>query len=89
MSHVVQTPRTSSDRLWTLATVGLAVLCVLLAVTGAYDPGAVVAFAGVLCGGWSMLVSRTTGERFEIVSATVVAAVALAVCLAYGSGFAI
>ena len=79
----------SADRLWAAATAGLAVVAVVLAIAGAYDAGAVVAFLGVLAGGWAMLISRTRGERFEVVTATVAAAVVLAACLAYGSGFSV
>ena len=74
------------DVLLTAATVALAVVAVVLALLGQYDPGAVVALVGVVTGGVSMLLSATTTERFEIVTATVVVAVTLAVCLANGSG---
>ena len=93
MPHVIHAPRMqggqtrSADQLWAMATAGLAVVAVVLAFAGAYDPGAIVALIGVLAGGWSMLISRTRGERFEVVTATVACAVALAACLAYGSGF--
>ena len=79
----------STDQLWAAATAGLAVVAVVLAIAGAYDVGALVAFLGVLSGGWAMLISRTRGERFEVVTATVAAAVVLAACLAYGSGFSV
>lgn len=79
----------SADQLWAAATAGLAVVAVVLAIFGAYDAGAILAFLGVLSGGWAMLISRTRGERFEVVSATVAAAVVLAACLAYGSGFSV
>lgn len=93
MPNVVHAPRLhaphtrSADQVWALATAGLAVVGVVLAIAGAYDPGAVVSFLGVLAGGWAMLISRTRGERFEVVTATVACAVTLAACLAYGSGF--
>jgi hypothetical protein len=89
MPHALHAPRTTSDRTWTAATVGLALVAVVLAVAGAYDAGALVALLGVLGGGWSMLISRTRTERFEVVTATVAAAVVLAACLAYGSGFSV
>lgn len=89
MSHAVQTPSTRTDRLWTMTTVGVAAVAVVLALAGAYDVGAVVGLLGVLTGGWAMLISRTRTERFEVVTATVAAAVALAACLAYGSGFSV
>ena len=73
-------------RAWTYATAGLAFLAAVLAVAGLYDLGAVVALLSVLAGGWAMLISDTRMERFEVVTATVGGAVALAVCLAYGSG---
>ncbi|TAL12911.1 MAG: hypothetical protein EPN99_16405 [Frankiales bacterium] len=93
MPHVIHPPRLhgpqtrSPDQVWALATAGLALIAVVLAFAGAYDPGAVVALVGVLAGGWAMLISRTRGERFEVVAGTVACAVALAACLAYGSGF--
>ena len=80
------TERPAQDVLLTIATVALAVVAVLLALLELYDVGIVVALAGVITGGVSMLLSATTTERFEIVTATVVAAVTLAVCLANGSG---
>lgn len=91
MPHALSVPhptgaRVSSDRLWTTATMLLAAVCVVLALVGAYDAGALVAAVAVGVGGWSMLVSQTRGERFETVTATVTAGVVLAVCLAYGSG---
>lgn len=86
MAEGVRSDPTTVDKRWTAATVGLAVISVILAFAGAYDAGAVVGFLGVLVGGWAMLVSHTIGERFEIVIATVAAAVALAASLAYGSG---
>lgn len=73
-------------RAWTMITAGLAVVAAVLAVAGAYDPGAFAAIFSVLAGGWAMLISDTRMERFEVVTATVGGAVALAVCLAYGSG---
>lgn len=93
MPHVIHAPRLhaprtrSADQLWALATAGLAVVAGVLAFAGAYDPGAVVAALGVVTGGWAMLISRTRGERFEVVAGTIACAVALAACLAYGSGF--
>ena len=95
MPHVIHAPHLqgpaarSSDRVWAAATAGLAVVAVVLSVAGAYDAGAVVAFLGVLAGGWAMLISRTRGERFEVVTATVAAGVVLAACLAYGCGFSV
>lgn len=82
-------PRTSTDQLWAVATMLLAAVAVVLAFAGAYDAGAIIAFLAVLAGGWSQLISETRSERFETVTATVVAAVTLAACLAYGSGFSI
>jgi hypothetical protein len=73
-------------RTWTLVTGGLALVAAVLALAGAYDLGAVVAVVSVLTGGWAMMISDNRVERFEVVSATVGGAVALAVCLAYGSG---
>lgn len=93
MPHVIHAPRLhtpqtrSADQLWAWTTAGLAVVAVVLAFAGAYDPGAVVAAIGVAAGGWAMLISRTRGERFEVVGATLASAVTLAACLAYGSGF--
>ena len=78
-------PRTR-DEVFAATTVVLAVVAVLLTVAGAYDPGAVVALGCVLLGGSSQLISETRFERWESVCATVVGAVALAVCLAEGSG---
>lgn len=89
MAEGVRSAPTTTDRRWTAATVGLAAVSVVLALVGAYDAGAVIGFVGVCVGGWAMLVSHTIGERFEIVIATVAAAVALAAGLAYGSGFSI
>lgn len=86
MAQTLHVPHATDDRLWTWATVALAGLSVILTVAGGYDPAAVVGLLGVLAGGWAMLISRTRTERFEVVTATVVAAVALAVSLAYGSG---
>lgn len=93
MPHVIHAPRMqsaqtrSADQLWAMATAGLAVIAVVLAFAGAYDPSAIVAAVGVVTGGWAMLISRTRGERFEVVIGTVACAVALAAGLAYGSGF--
>jgi len=72
----------TSDQLWTLATIALAVVAVLLAVVGAYEIGAVVALLAIGTGGWSQLVSKNRSERFETISAVLVAVVALAVCVA-------
>ncbi len=82
-------PHASSDRLWAAGTMVLAAIAVVLAFAEAFDAGAIVALLAVMVGGWSQLVSRTRGERFETVIATVTAAVVLATCLAYGSGFSI
>lgn len=91
MPHTLSAPRVhrprTADQLWTAVTVALAALAVVLAVLGGYDAGAVVALLGVGAGAWSMYISETVAERFETVAATVVAAVVLAACLAYGSGF--
>lgn len=78
--------RRSRDQLWATATMVLAAGCLVLALAELFDAGAVVAAVGVAVGGWSMLVSRTVAERFQIVTGTVLAGVVLAVCLAYGSG---
>ena len=83
----LQTPRVTSDQLWAIATMALAGLSLVLALAEAFDPGAIVAALAVASGAWSMLISRTITERFETVVATVGAAVVLATCLAYGSGF--
>lgn len=72
----------TSDQLWTLATIALAVVAVLLAVVEAYEIGAVVALLAIGTGGWSQLVSKNRSERFETISAVLVAVVALAVCVA-------
>lgn len=88
MPHVaVHRPSTvTADQLWALATAALALLTVVLAFAGAYDAGTVVGVLAVVCGGWSQMVSKTTAERFQTVTATIVGAVALAYCLANGSG---
>ena len=78
-------PRTR-DELLAATTVVLAVLALLLAFVEAYDAGAVVALGAVLLGAASQLVSETRFERWESVCATVLAAVLLAICLAYGNG---
>jgi hypothetical protein len=78
-------PRTR-DEVLAATTVVLAAVSLALALVGAYDAGSVVALGAVLLGGTSQLVSETRFERWESVCATVVAAVVLAVCLAYGSG---
>lgn len=85
----LHTPRVTSDQLWAFATMGLAFLSLVLALAEAFDPGAIVAALAVGAGGWSMMISRTLTERFEVVVSTVAAAVILATCLAYGSGFSI
>ncbi len=72
----------TSDQLWAIATMALAVVAVLLAVVEAYEIGAVVALLAIGTGGWSQLVSQNRSERFETVSAVIVAVVALAVCVA-------
>ncbi len=72
---------TTSDQLWAVATMGLAVLAVLLAVVQTYEIGALVALIAIGTGGWSQLVSQNRSERFETVSAVIVAVVALAVCV--------
>lgn len=82
-------PRASSDRLAAVSTMVLAGIAVVLTLVEAYDAGAIIAFAAVMVGAWSQLISKTRGERFETVISTVLAAVVLAACLAYGSGFAI
>lgn len=88
--HVLRRPaRTSADLLWATATLVLAGLSLVLALAEQYDAGALVAALGVAAGGWSMLISRTITERFETVVGTILGAVVLATCLAYGSGLAI
>ena len=82
---VPRMPRTR-DEVFAASTVVVTVTAVVLAVTGYFDVGAVVALLAVVLGGWSQLISETRFERFESVIAVVVAAVALAVCLAEGSG---
>lgn len=74
------------DQALTVATAVLAALSVVLLLARAYDVGAVVAAVCVATGGWSQMVSATTAERMETVLATVVGALALAACLAFGSG---
>jgi integral membrane sensor domain MASE1 len=78
-------PRTR-DEVLAATTVVLAALSTLLAFVELYDLGAVLALGAVLLGGTSQLISETRFQRFESVIATVLAAVVLAVCLAYGSG---
>ena len=85
----LQPPAQTKDRRWTWATAALGAVAVVLALFELFDVGAVVATVAVVAGAGAMLISRTRGERFEIVTATVAAAVALAVCLAYGSGFSV
>ena len=92
MPHVLHRPARSvatSDRLWATATLVLAGLCLVLALAEQYDLGALVAAACVAAGGWSMLISRTLTERFETVVGTILGAVVLAACLAYGSGLSV
>lgn len=79
-------PHVAADRLWSTVTMVLAAVGLILALAEQFDPGAVVATAGVLAGIWSMLISRTRLERFETVAGALVSAVVLATCLAYGSG---
>lgn len=88
MPHVAAPHRThlTADRLWTAVTAALSALSLVLVLAEAYDPAAVVALLAVLSGGWAMLISTTRAERFETVTATVLAGVVLAVGLAYGSG---
>ena len=81
-----RTTRSRPDVLLVAATCALATVAVLLALLGQYDAGAVVALGSVVTGGVAMMMSATTTERFETVAATLVGAVALAVCLARGSG---
>lgn len=92
MPHVL-TPRRlhapAADRLWATTTLALAGLGLVLALAEQYDAGALVAALCVAAGGWSMLISRTLTERFETVTGTVLGAVLLAVCLAYGSGLSV
>lgn len=75
-----------SHRVLAGATLALAALAAALTVGQAYDVGAVVGLLAVLVSGWSQMVSETTGERFESVTEAIVAGLALAVCLANGSG---
>lgn len=79
----------AADRLWATATLVLAGVGLVLALAEQYDAGALVAAACVAAGGWSMLISKTLTERFETVVGTVLGAVLLAVCLAYGSGLSV
>ena len=92
MPHVLNTPRTdvkAHDQAWATATMVLAAVSLVLALAERYDAGALAGAAGVLAGGWSMLVSRTIAERFETATGTVLGGVVLAVCLAYGSGLSV
>lgn len=73
-------------RVLAVAALALAAVAVLLTLVEAYDVGAVVGLVALLVGGWAQMVSDTRAERFEAVTGAVVAAVAVAVCLAYGSG---
>ncbi len=79
----------AADRVWATATLALALVGLVLALAEQYDAGALVAAASVAAGGWSMLISRTIGERFETATGTVLGGVLLAVCLAYGSGLTV
>ena len=72
----------TSDQLWVLATMALAVVAVLLAVVEAYEIGAMVALLAIGTGGWSQLVSANRSERFETIGAVLVAVVALTLCVA-------
>ena len=80
-----QTQRTH-DQLWAYATLAIAAVAIVVAFTEAYDAAAVIALVGILAGGWSMMISKSITERFETVTGTLLAAVTLAVCLAFGSG---
>ena len=64
-----------------LATMAVAVVAVLLTFVEAYEIGAPVALVAIMTGGWSQLVSKNRSERFETISAVLVAVVALAVCV--------
>lgn len=79
-------PSLTTDQLWCAVTAALALLTVVLALVDQYDAGTVTGVLCVVAGGWSQMVSATTAERFETVTATVLGAVALAYCLANGSG---
>jgi hypothetical protein len=89
--HVLNQRRVhvTSDQLFAAVTLSLAALSLVLALAEQYDPGAIVAGLCVAAGGWSMLISRTITERFETVVGTVLGAVVLAACLAYGSGLSV
>ena len=56
-------------------------MAVLLTFVEAYEIGALVALVAIMTGGWSQLVSKNRSERFETISAVLVAVVALAVCV--------
>lgn len=84
--HLPQVDLRARDQLFAAGTLLLAGVGLVLALAGAYDAGALVAFLGVVTGGWSQLVSVSTAERFESVTGTVLAAVVLMACLAFGSG---
>lgn len=88
MPHLAHRPRPSlsTDQLWAVATAGLAAVTVALALAGLHDAGIVTGVLCVIAGGWSQMVSETTAERFETVTATIVGAVALAYCAANSSG---
>ncbi len=77
-------PRTR-DEVFAATTVVLALAALALTVVEWYDAGAVVSFACVLVGGWAQMISENRMERWEAVVATVLGAVLLAACLAYGS----
>lgn len=88
MPHVASRHRLSltTDQLWLIATASLALLTVVLALLDLNDAGIVTGVLCVVAGGWSQMVSETTAERFETVTATIVGAVALAYCAANSSG---
>ncbi|MCW2616802.1 MAG: hypothetical protein JWN08_3796 [Frankiales bacterium] len=79
-------PSLTRDQLWMIATASLALLTVVLALLDLNDAGMVTGVLCVIAGGWSQMVSETTAERFETVTATLVGAVALAYCAANSSG---
>ena len=86
MTSTHQPIHRTSDQLWAYGTLALAAVAIVAAFTEAFDVAAVLALAGVLVGSWSMMVSTTITARFETVTGTLLAAVTLAVCLAFGSG---
>ena len=79
-------PLRSSDQLWAYATLALAAVAIAVAFAQAYDIAAVISLAGVLVGGWSMMISTNISERFETVTGTLLAAATFAICLAFGTG---